>query len=184
MFYGGFLGGLVAAVAYFRVAKTRVLGGLDLLAAPLALGISITRVGCFLSGCCWGRPTNVAWAVTFPMKLTPVVVSHYIQGMIASESTSTIPLHPVQIYNAFLKLFLFFMCLLALPRKQYDGQVFLLFLCGYGLFRFVTEFFRGDSPLVYLGITFSQAISAALFLGAGCVLIAMTQIKKHKRCNE
>lgn len=175
VFYGGFIGGLTAAVAYFRLVKVRVSVGLDLLSPPLALGIAITRIGCFLNGCCWGKVTDVPWAVRFPIKVTPVVLRHFEQGLLSPDDASTLPLHPVQLYNSVSNILLFGICLLVFKRKQYDGQVFLTFLCGYGLFRFMTEFYRDDTPVFLLRITLSQTISLILFLSAAAAMFALAE---------
>jgi len=172
VFYGGFVGGLIGVAGYLRFVGTGIVRGYDVLAPALALGIAITRVGCFLNGCCWGEITDVPWAVRYPMKLTPVVFDHYQRGLLTPDSISTLPVHPVQLYNVSTNLVLFFVCLVALKRKRYDGQVSLTFLCGYGFFRFITEFFRGDSPEFLSGMTLSQVISLGLFLLGSGLLFA------------
>src|SRR5712692_7643671 len=66
---GVFFGGLVAALAvaawYMRRAALPPLATADVFAPAIALGHAIGRVGCFLAGCCWGRPSALPWAVTF-----------------------------------------------------------------------------------------------------------------------
>ncbi len=65
IFYGGLLLALITAFFYMRSKRLPMLATADVLAPGIALGHSIGRLGCFAAGCCWGRPTNLPWAVTF-----------------------------------------------------------------------------------------------------------------------
>jgi len=118
------------------------------LALPLCLAIA--RVGCFLNGCCGGKPSGLPWAVTFPGSVTPV--------------------HPVQIYELILDLAAFAFLLWARKRLRRDWDLFLVSLAAYGLIRFVMEFLRAHAD-PYAAIFF-QIVSMALFLGcSGAVAI-------------
>ncbi|MGB3480577.1 MAG: prolipoprotein diacylglyceryl transferase, partial [bacterium] len=66
MFFGGFIGALIAGIIYLRKEKTPVLKVADIIAPAIALGTFFTRIGCFLNGCCFGKPSNLPWAVKFP----------------------------------------------------------------------------------------------------------------------
>jgi phosphatidylglycerol:prolipoprotein diacylglycerol transferase len=167
VYYGGFIGGLSAAYAYARICRLPILRTADVAAPYLALGQAITRVGCFLNGCCYGVPTNVPWAVTFP----PHSHAHERQvaeGVLEAGAAHTLPVHPTQLYMVFGLLATAVVLKLALDRRRFAGQNVLHYAFLYGVLRFVVEWLRGDSARSVMGMTVSQAISLALLLlGAG-----------------
>lgn len=125
---GGVVAGFAACAPFFRFRGIPFANGFDLYAAPALLGMAIGRVGCFLHGCCYGRPARVPWAVTFPPEVLPPV-----------------PRHPVQLYELGLDLALMAAVLVWLPRVRFAGQAFWLMVGGYGGIRFCTELFREGS---------------------------------------
>lgn len=146
--HGGLAAGFGAGIWYCRRRRLNVWALGDALAPSLILGQGIGRVGCFLSGDSYGRPAEVPWAVVFsdPEALAPLGVS----------------LHPVQLYEFALDLILFGALWAIRKRTTSDGQLFLLYLAGYGLIRLVTEVFRGDRVEIGLGLSLLQAASLAL----------------------
>jgi len=143
-----FLGGVAGAawVAY-RFAKREgwsfaVVG--DLFAPALALGHAFGRVGCYAAGCCFGKASDVAWAVAFPRgsvafdELTTV-------GAIIPGAGVTPPLHPTQLYEAAGELVIG-IALVALRRRvaHRPGALLIGYLAAYAVLRFVVELFRGD----------------------------------------
>ncbi len=139
MWEGGlvFHGGLIAAVltAFFFMRRHALPYGatFDALALGMPLGQFFGRLGCFMAGCCFGSPTDLPWSVRFthPETLCPV----------------TDPLHPAQLYEAFLALGVFFVLLWLRKRKRFNGQVLLSYFCLAGLVRFFVEFFRASTEL-------------------------------------
>jgi phosphatidylglycerol:prolipoprotein diacylglycerol transferase len=160
-FQGGLFLVLVVAYLFIRHHKLPWRPTLDALALGAPLGQFIGRMGCFMAGCCYGKPTNVPWAVTFtaPNTLCPYRV----------------PVHPTQLYEGFLDLGVFLFLYWFRPRKLYDGQMLLLYLFLAGLTRFVVEFYR--SPLDYRGPVFfgwmplTQLIALGLFVVCGGLLL-------------
>jgi phosphatidylglycerol:prolipoprotein diacylglycerol transferase len=160
-FQGGLFLALIVAFYYVRRRGWPWRLTLDALALGAPLGQSIGRMGCFMAGCCYGKPTDVPWAVTFnnPNSLCPLRV----------------PVHPTQLYEGFLDLGVFLLLYWFRPRKSYNGQLTLIYLCLAGLVRFVVEFFR--SPLDYRGPTYfgwmplTQLIALVLFLICGALLL-------------
>jgi phosphatidylglycerol---prolipoprotein diacylglyceryl transferase len=161
---GVFYGGLIAAfpVAWWYSRKYALPGwtAADALAPAVVLGQSIGRLGCFAAGCCFGKPTTVAWAVTF-------------RDLYAARAVGTpidTPLHPTQLYESFAT-FLIFLALLAIAkRKKFEGQVALSYVLFYSAARFVIEFYRGD---VARGSVFGGALSTSQFLAILLALGAM-----------
>lgn len=155
-FYGGFLGALAACAVFFRRhPEVPVWRAADLCAPAIALGQAIGRVGCFMAGDDYGRPTNVPWAVTF---IDPDAAR--IGG-----APLGVALHPVQLYESFVCLALFgFLAWLA-RRKQFDGQVVLAYALLYAAARFLLEYFRGDADRGFLlGGFFSTSQFIAVFV--------------------
>jgi phosphatidylglycerol:prolipoprotein diacylglycerol transferase len=131
---------------------------LDILALGLPLGQSVGRLGCFMAGCCYGKPTDLPWGVTFthPETLGPLGVK----------------VHPTQLYESFLALGVFAVLYRLRARKQYDGQLVVTYFLLAGLVRFAVEFFRGDprGPALLAGMPSTQAL-ALLMASVGAAFI-------------
>jgi phosphatidylglycerol:prolipoprotein diacylglycerol transferase len=147
------------------------------------LGLAFGRLGCFLNGCCYGKVTAVAWAVRYPHKPphtdieTPAFVDHRNAGLLDLDATKSLPVHPTQIYEAIVTLGLFFaLSWYWRKMKKKDGEVFLLTGVGYGIWRFIVEFLRGDpgrQTFGVLGMTYSQTLSLILVVVAGVALFLL-----------
>ena len=144
-------------------AKKRGLGfyplaDLCVVAAPIGLGFG--RIGNFINGELFGRPTKVPWAVVFP------------QG-------GLVPRHPSQLYEAFLEGLVLFSVLLWMSQRVHtDGVLFWTFIGGYGLARFLVEFFREPDPQLgfVLGpFSMGQILSLAMILTAALFLSRITR---------
>jgi len=162
IFYGGLIAALVAAVYYMRRHKLPLLLTADQFAPGLALGHGIGRLGCFAAGCCWGRPTNVSWAVVFSDP-----------NAVTATDRLNVPLHPTQLYEAGAEWIICGILLFAIMRRHRDGQIIGLYLLLYGVARFIIEFYRehdSSNPLG-LGISLEQWLALALALvGAGLIV--------------
>lgn len=150
VFYGGLVGALVTAIVLVRRYHLRIWSTADLFAPGIALGHVIGRMGCLFAGCCYGRPTNVPWAITFTNPL-------------AASNVGTplgIPLHPTQIYDAAAELVILIVLLMSERRgRTFEGRTFWLYMLLYGVSRFVIEFYRGDDRGTVLGVSTSQFVS-------------------------
>ncbi len=170
--YGGLIFGLL--MGYWLVRKGKFDFGfiLDILAPVIAIGFFIVRIGCFLAGCCFGKPTQMPWGVVFP----PGSPADLVYGGLAS-------VHPTQLYSSFSGL-ISFIILLIIERwfkKRPSGLIFFSFLILYGLWRFIIEFFRWHDPELYLvgWITWGHVYSVAtFFLG---VVLLWFNIRQHRR---
>jgi phosphatidylglycerol:prolipoprotein diacylglycerol transferase len=171
VFYGGLLAALPVAAWYVRRHRLPGWATADCLAPGVVIGQSIGRLGCFTAGCCFGRPTSVAWAVTF----RDAYANRYV------GTPLDMPLHPTQIYEALLTLLIFFVLLRVADRKRFNGQVVLTYVALYAVARFVVEMFRGDfSRGTVLGgaLSTSQFIAILMLLGAAAVT---PYLMKHQR---
>jgi phosphatidylglycerol:prolipoprotein diacylglycerol transferase len=159
VYYGGFGFGLLVAFWAIRWNRLPVWQTVDLMIPPLIAAHAMGRIGCFLNGCCYGRPTDVPWAVVF-----------HQEG---------IPRHPTQIYESLALLVLFFILKRIERPPTRPGAVTLIYGLLYGAWRFFIEFFRGDNPIVWGGLTLFQWMS--LFL---MVLFGLLLLKRRERVNE
>ena len=178
MFYGG----LILALAYFfvwcYVKRERVLPLADLLATVIPLGHAFGRVGCFFYGCCYGRLSQSAMAVTFP-RGSPAWYEQLNAGLIPSTSTASLAVLPTQLFEAAAVLALF-AALLAIHlrcAKRSPGLVTGCYFVGYALIRFGLEYLRGDPRAAVGPFSISQTISLVLLLG-GFSLIAVAFSRK------
>ncbi|MCL2888033.1 MAG: prolipoprotein diacylglyceryl transferase [Elusimicrobia bacterium] len=148
VFFGGFIVSLVSLVIYIKRKKMPLLCTGDFLVVALPLGHAIGRIGCFLAGCCYGRPTAVPWAVHFTNPDT--LVPPGLRG---------VGLHPTQLYESAGNLIIFLILHFAYRRKHKEGGIIALYAFSYGVLRFIVEFFRGDDRGQFvLGFSPSQIV--------------------------
>lgn len=170
VFYGGFI--LALAFSYFwtRRQKLSFLEVSDAMMPALAIGHAFGRLGCFAAGCCFGRPTNVAWAVRFPED-SVVAMGQHAAGLIPL-GTAPHPVHPTQLYEAAAEL-LIFAVLMWVPRK-FRGQQILTYLILYPIARSIIEIYRGDSDRGFVFGTWlstGQFVSLFVALAAGGLVV-------------
>ncbi len=157
--YGGFLGGFVGSLAYLRIIRVRLLPWADAAVPSLASGLMITRIGCYLFGCDFGKPLTGAapeWLKTlgtFPHwpegtldhgSGSPAWVHHVQHRGLGMESVASFPVHPTQLYESAVGLSLLVLLLWVRRQQKFRGQIFLVFTFGYGLLRFLLEMLRDD----------------------------------------
>jgi phosphatidylglycerol:prolipoprotein diacylglycerol transferase len=162
--YGGVIAAMGAAFWYVRRRGVPFLRMADIMAPSLGLGLALTRVGCFLNGCCYGRPTDLPLGVQFP---SDTFSGHLFEGT---------ALHPTQLYSSATGL-LILLILLAWDRaRRPEGQLFALYLILAAAGRFSLDFFRYYEANVYIvgGGTVNQLISAGAFL-IGLLLLFSTR---------
>ena len=153
VWYGGLAGGLVGAWSYARRHRVPLWALLDVAAPFLALAHALGRIGCFLNGCCYGRPTTAWYGVLFPGHAEPVI--------------------PTQLFET-AGLLVVFVALRGLQQRpgalRRAGWVFGWYLASYAGLRFGLEFLRGDQSPFLGPLTLQQIISVGL-AGIGLRLI-------------
>ncbi|MCL2430187.1 MAG: prolipoprotein diacylglyceryl transferase [Alphaproteobacteria bacterium] len=160
-FHGGFLGVVVAVIAFARLRGIPILSLGDLTCAAAPIGLFLGRIANFVNGELWGRPSDVPWAMVFP-------------------NAGPLPRHPSQLYEAGLEGLVLFALLAALVRGgalKRPGMVTGAFALGYGIVRLASEFFREpDAQLGFLwgGLTMGMLLSLPLML-AGIAFIVAAQ---------
>jgi phosphatidylglycerol---prolipoprotein diacylglyceryl transferase len=185
VFYGGVIFAAVAVVGYALLRRVSLRRLANIWAAPVALGLAIGRIGCFMAGCCWGdvcmpadRSADIVDSVArrqvftlsllsgsrFPLALrfpaeTGAYEQHRDLGLIPAGSTASLPVHPAQLYEAAAVLLLALFLQRKFVRHPIDASLLSILALGYGIIRFLVEFVRADNPPIYFGLTLSQVIS-------------------------
>jgi phosphatidylglycerol:prolipoprotein diacylglycerol transferase len=146
VFYGGLIFGLIFYLIYSLWRKKFNFKKSYLLIPGLAFGHAVGRVGCFLTGCCYGSQCDLPWAISMH-----------------GESR-----HPVQLYEAIALLLLGYLTLWWIKKKKSNADIITNYLMLYSVVRFIIEFFRGDEVRgvfwFWLSLSTSQLISFALFV--------------------
>ena len=122
-FHGGLAGVLIAMWLYGRRLGHTMWRMTDFVAPLVPLGLGFGRIGNFINGELWGKPTDVPWAFL-------------VNGQV---------LHPTQLYESALNLLNFALLFFVYKRRRFGGQVFALYFFNYALIRFFIEFWRGDT---------------------------------------
>ncbi|MBF0109564.1 MAG: prolipoprotein diacylglyceryl transferase [Magnetococcales bacterium] len=154
-FHGGLIGVAVAICLFARRKRISCLTLGDMVSPVVPVGLFLGRIGNFINGELWGRPTEVPWAMVFPLA-----------GPLAR--------HPSQIYEAILEGIVLFAVLWWLGKnKKTEGSLFGSFLIGYAMARFMIEFFREPDAhlgLLSLGLSMGQWLCLPMGL-AGLILL-------------
>lgn len=166
-FHGGVIGTIVAGALFCRLQSKPMNIWLwaDRIAVTVPVGLGFGRIGNFINGELYGRPTDVPWAMVFPMG-------------------GLVPRHPSQLYEAFLEGVCLFVLLWPIRGKNWAyGRKCALFLAGYAVMRFIVEFSREPDAqlgLLSFGLSMGQVLSIILGLvGLGLVGVSIWQQKNN-----
>jgi phosphatidylglycerol:prolipoprotein diacylglycerol transferase len=161
-FYGGLILAIVASAAFAHRMKLPFLQLADIISPSIALGMALTRVGCFLSGCCYGKPTDMPWGMVFPPTCP---AGHSAAEAAISLGVDTVHLHPTQLYSLLYGCVILTILLLVEKKLPKRGALFGLMLVFAGLARFTVDFFRffEDSSRTIAGLSVSQVVAVGLF---------------------
>lgn len=160
VYQGGLILALITAIWYMRHKGLPALLTADAFAPGIAIGHAIGRLGCFAAGCCWGKETNLPWAVTFTRP-----EAYQLTGVPLS-----VPLHPTQLYESFSELLIFAFLWWYFQRSHHEGTVIGWYLILYSFARFAVEFVRNHEQALIAGLSLTQWISFVT-LAAGIWLV-------------
>jgi len=177
VFYGGFFGAVAALALLCRRRSWAWQEVADLLAPALPLGHAFGRVGCFLNGCCFGRPWSGWGAVRYPALVdgqwaNAVLHVQVQKGLLPPGAAASLPVFPVQLVSAAMNLVI---CgvLLGMERQRHPrGALFAVYLGLYGLGRFAVEFGRGDQAH-FCGVSPAQLICLPLVAVAALWMVRL-----------
>jgi len=156
VYYGGFISVLLFAFLYCKYKKINIVKLMDVFAPALALGHCFGRIGCFFSGCCYGKYSDCFLAIAHK--------------------------HPTQLYESFGNLVIFFILHTSLKKTHKDGYIFVLYMLLYSTLRFAVEFFRGDDRGAFIfGLSPAQNISIIIFVIAIIILFFTKNGAKNEK---
>ncbi|MBL4806340.1 MAG: prolipoprotein diacylglyceryl transferase [Rhodobacteraceae bacterium] len=184
-FHGGLLGVIIAALLFSWRNKLSYLSVGDAVAAGAPLGLLFGRIANFINGELWGRPSDASWAVIFPSDVAQSCPLDW--GIVCAR-------HPSQLYEAALEgAVLFILMGWFIWRKggfKVPGRMIGIFLAGYGIARFIVEFFREPDEQFLnanalghvvsigdIGVTMGQLLSLPMILG-GILLLSLGKMRK------
>jgi phosphatidylglycerol:prolipoprotein diacylglycerol transferase len=163
--YGGFIGGYLGSWWYLSRSKIKLMPWADVAVPSLASGLLVTRIGCYLFGCDFGKrlgddaPGFLKKLGTFPHWQAgtiesgdgaPAFVRHMDLfrgtplGDVVTRTNASLPVHPTQIYESLCGLALLTLLLWQRKNQKFRGQIFFTFVFGYGFLRFLLEIIRDD----------------------------------------
>ncbi len=145
-FYGGLIAVLLGLSVHCYYRKISALKLIDFIVPFIALGYGITRIGCFLNGCCYGHVTTLPWGVAFPL----------VDGL---------PRHPTQLYGVLAGVVIFVLLRYMGKYSFFEGYILLFFFIFYGIYRFIVEFFRVSEPFLWF-LTPAQLATLIFILAA------------------
>jgi phosphatidylglycerol:prolipoprotein diacylglycerol transferase len=168
VFSGGVIGVVLTMLWYIKRHGFPLGKIADLWAPAIAIGQGIGRIGCFMAGCCYGKPTDLKWGVVFTH---PHSLAHPLN----------VSLHPAQIYSSISGFIIFLVLLLLYTKKKFEGQVFLWFLILHSTARLAIEGFRGDDRGLLLGsnMSMTQLVAILILITSVAILIVVKSKKKN-----
>lgn len=182
-YHGGFIGGLIGMIVWCVTHKRPVWKWIDAMVVAIPLGYTFGRLGNFMNGELYGRITTVPWGIVFPRAERFSYSIDWVQdfaaacGMTVAEGTKLVnlPRHPSQLYEALFEGLLLWTVLWTLRKhKPFDGFLAGCYTIGYGLVRFVIEYFR--EPDADLGYRISRDGSDAIYINTSLLNISTGQI--------
>jgi len=148
VWYGGVIAALTFVYFYARKYKKSYGQIADTIASPAMIGLGIGRWGCLMAGCCYGKPTSLPWAITYP----DAPIHHPLAGT---------PVHPSPIYESIADFISALIAYEIFRRSKRKGISMLLVIMLYATARFLLEFLRGD---IERGFVISDKISTSQFI--------------------
>ena len=175
VWYGGLIGGFLACSWLIRRHKVDYLTAADAAAPALSIGYALGRIGCFLVGDDYGRPTDAWFGIAFP-KGAPPTTAGELRKFGANVDPSVpydqvLRVHPTQLYETTAALIMFAILMSMNRRPHVRGRAFAAFLILLGIERFLVEIVRAKDDRFLGPFTIAQLISVLLIL-AGSILFA------------
>jgi phosphatidylglycerol---prolipoprotein diacylglyceryl transferase len=187
VWYGGFLGGVALVVWQIRRRGLHLSTQADMAAPALALAYAVGRVGCFLVGDDWGRPTGSWVGIRFPQGAPPTRVDIIerefgiqVDPELVARFGEIVPVHPTQLYEIGLSLLIFALLWSIRKHGHAKGWLFMLWLALAGAERFFVEFFRAKDDRFFGFLTLAQLISL-LLVAVGVVGVVKLRMARSPR---
>ncbi len=170
VFQGGVIGAFIVGFWWIRKHKLPLWKWIDMFTFGIPLGHAIGRLGCFMAGCCHGRPApnGCWWAVTFP-------------DNVSSFAPPGIPLYPTQLMESFGEFAIFaFLYFVLRKRKTFEGEIMSVYLFLYAILRFVVEMYRGGETRTFIFGWFSAAQLVSIIMVAFAAFIWINNRNRYR----
>jgi phosphatidylglycerol:prolipoprotein diacylglycerol transferase len=184
VWYGGFLVATALVVWEIRRQKLPLASTADAAAPGLALAYAVGRLGCFMVGDDWGRPTDSWVGVAFPQGAPPTRVDIIerdfgitVDPALIEKHGQVVPVHPTQLYEVGLSTLIFFLLWRLRRDKRPAGWLFMLWLALASIERFLVEFLRAKDDRFFGLLTLAQVISLAV---AAVGVVGMTRLARGR----
>ena len=164
--YGGILGGLLGAYLYCKKQKMDFFAYFNVIMPCVPLAQAFGRIGCFFAGCCYGKPTNGAWGITFP------------QGSLCPIHE---PLIPTQLISSLGDFIIFMLLMKICSNEKTRNTTGAWYMILYSIGRFGIEFLRGDVERGNVGIFSTSQFIALFTCFAGIILYVYAKKKKENK---
>ncbi|HET9708951.1 MAG TPA: prolipoprotein diacylglyceryl transferase [Gemmatimonadales bacterium] len=175
VWYGGFLGGVAGVIFNSWRRRVPIAFTADLVAPALTLGYAIGRVGCFVVGDDYGRPSSLPWAVRFPEGLPATTVANlqafHVAFPAGTNPAELVAVHPTQVYETTLMLLATAWLWKHRDHRHATGWLFACYLVIAGAERFAIEFLRAKDDRFLNGFTIAQATSLGLIAVGAYLLV-------------
>lgn len=182
--YGGIIGGLICLAIFAKIRKANIRLMADTAVLGLVLGQIIGRWGNFCNREAFGGYSDGLLAMQIRIDEAAYTTPELLEKAVTVDGVQYIQVQPTFLYESLWNLGVLIVLLLYRRHKKFDGEVFLLYLFGYGIGRFIIEGFRTDQLLLpYVGLPVSKVLSACLVL-LSAVLIMLKRIKLKNRGNK
>jgi phosphatidylglycerol:prolipoprotein diacylglycerol transferase len=188
VFWGGFIGGIVALIVFCRARNINIPQFADYFALGLPVGHAIGRIGCVAGGCCYGKAAyhldhagHVVADVPFALAFPPGSIAYgTLYNNAAGETLelmnklgTTLPLLPIQLIEALGNLAIFWILVMMTPLKRVHGQIALSYMIFYSILRSVAELYRGDKER---GFAVEGLLSTSQFISIVMILVSFALI--------
>ena len=164
--YGGLLLTIPTVLVFTRPLRLPLARTADLFAVGAPLGLAVGRWACFCRGCCFGKITDIAWAIRYPKHVDldgnvvgpPAFISHAERGLLTDTADLSLPVHPGPVYASFVSLGVFSIMLWLWKNGRFSGRLVIVYSILYAVTRFGLEFTR-ENEMAFWGLTIPQVVS-------------------------
>lgn len=168
VFYGGLFGAMIASLIFIKIKKFNTGEYMDIAAMAIPLFHFFGRIGCFLSGCCYGIESKIGF------------IYHYS----LAEAANDVRRFPIQLVEAAFNICLFFAIYKLFKDRKFSGKLIYVYLVSYAIARFILEFFRGDEYRGHIGVlSVSQTVSVAILAVVFIIFITKKFSEKNRLNN-
>ena len=178
IFYGGFVGASIAILTLAIRRKIPLLAMTDFVITPIPLGHALGRIGCFMNGCCFGRPYDGPLSCRFPRESPPWIQQYYYDKVISFPDTQTLPVYPVQLFETVANLGIYGLLLFLYFKTRRIGIVSGVYLLAYPPSRLWLESFRGTERIMIGSLSTAQTLSIIL-MSMGALILTYSMRSKR-----